>query len=98
MASPFRYRKKAKVDFFEAAEWYEQQNPGVGQEFADDFKKTLSKIIANPDTYRKVYLDYRRIQFDKFPYFIIYKLGKKMIYIFAVYHNKRNDSWKKRLH
>jgi plasmid stabilization system protein ParE len=97
MALQFRYRKKARIDFYEAADWYEEQSPGKGQNFADNFIKTLQKILANPDTYRKVYQECRRIQFDGFPCYVIYKVGKKVIYIIAVYHNKRNDTWKKRL-
>lgn len=97
MALQFRFRKKAKIDLTEALDWYEEQSPGKGQEFTEGFIKTLRKIQANPDTYRKVYQDYRRVQFDKFPYYLIYKVGKKVIYILAVYHNKRNDTWKKRV-
>lgn len=98
MALPFRYRKKARVDFYEAADWYEEQVDGKGQEFLDDFTKTLQKIQANPDTYRKVYQDCRRIQFNRFPYYVVYKVGIKAISILAVYHNKRNDTWKRRVH
>lgn len=98
MASPFRYHKKAKLEFFEAVEWYEDKSPSKGQDFSDDFINTLYKILANPDTYRKVYGDYRRVQFDKFPYHVIYKNRAKTIHVVAVFHNKRNDTWKKRVH
>jgi len=98
MALQFRYRKKARVDFYEAADWYEEQSSGKGQEFLDDFLKTLQKIRSNPDTYRKVYKNSRRIQFGKFPYYVIYTVGKKVIYVLAVYHNKRDDTWKKRVY
>lgn len=76
MALPFRYRKKATIDFYEAADWYEEQ-VGKGQEFLDDFIKTLQKIQANPDTYRKVYQDCRRIQFNRFPIMWFMRLVKK---------------------
>jgi plasmid stabilization system protein ParE len=98
MALKFQFRKRARVDLIEAADWYGQQNAEVGQNFVNDFNKTLAKIHANPETYRKVFLDYRKIQLDKFPYYIIYRLSKKVIYILAVYHNKRNDTWKNRIH
>lgn len=98
MASIFHYRKQAKEDFFQAFEWYEEKSPGKGADFAAQFSKTLYKIADNPETYRKVYKDYRKINFEKFPYYIIYRLRKKTIYILAIYHNKRDNTWKKRVH
>lgn len=98
MASPFRYHKEAKIEFFEAVTWYEEKSLGKGQDFADDFTNTLYKILANPETYRKVQGEYRRIHFDKFPYYVIYKQRPKTIHIIAIFHNKRNDTWKKRLY
>ena len=46
MASPFRYHKEAKAEFFEAVDWYEGKSLGKGQDFADDFTNTLYKILA----------------------------------------------------
>jgi plasmid stabilization system protein ParE len=97
MASRFQFRKQARIDLIEAADWYDQQNVEIGQNFVDDFTKTLAKIRANPETYRKVYADYRKIQLEKFPYYIIYRLGGKVIYLLAVFHNKRKYTWKKRI-
>ncbi len=97
MAGIFRYHKDARKDFLDAVAWYEEKNAGKGLEFANDFVGTLHKIAARSDTYRKVFKDFRKINFSTFPHYIIYQERKKTIYILAIYHNKRLKHWKKRV-
>ncbi len=97
MASLFRFHKEAQKEFFEAVQWYEEISSHKGQDFSDEFFSVLRRISANPETYRKVTGEYRRIPFERFPYYVIYKNRRKTIYIVAVFHSKRIDSWKKRV-
>ena len=97
MAGIFRYHKAARQDFMEAVAWYEEKSPGKGLDFANAFVNTLHKIAANPDIYRKVFKDFRKISMPDFPYYIIYKIRKKTIYILAIYHNKRQKYWEQRV-
>jgi plasmid stabilization system protein ParE len=96
MAGRFRYHKDARQDIFEAVDWYENRSQGLGAKFADDLVGTLHKIAARPDTYRKVFKDFRKIAFSAFPYYIISRLRRKTVFVLAIFHDKRLDIWKER--
>lgn len=97
MAGTFRYHSKARSELFEAITWYEERNPGKGMDFVSQVVESLKKIAARPETYRKVFGEFRRINVEGFPYYIIYRVRKKTIYILAIFHEKRLESWKDRI-
>jgi hypothetical protein len=36
-----------------AALWYEERQPGLGEDFLDEFERTLSRIVAEPERWGK---------------------------------------------
>lgn len=97
MAGKFRYHRDARLEFLDAVSWYEEKSQGKGLDFVNALVKTLHKIAARPDTYRKVFGEFRRINLEGFPYYIVYRIRKKTIFILAIYHEKRLESWKDRI-
>lgn len=43
----FRFLPEALTDLEEAAEWYEDQRPGLGAELLDDFDACIASAIEN---------------------------------------------------
>jgi hypothetical protein len=57
-----------------AALWYEERQPGLGDAFLDQFERTLRRIVAEPERWRKIRGDNRKLNFHCFPYAIVYSV------------------------
>ena len=78
--------------------WYEERQPGLGDAFLDQFERTLRRIVAEPERWRKIRGDNRKLNFDRFPYAIVYSVRADAIYIKAVMHlHRRPYYWKSRV-
>ena len=81
-----------------AALWYEERQPGLGDAFLDQFERTLRRIVAEPERWRKIRGDNRKLNFHRFPYAIGYSLRADAIYVRAVmYVRRRLFYWKGRV-
>ena len=102
--SQVRYRLEihpdALDDIEKAAEWYDQRQLGLGNEFARDVLHAIDALPLNPLLYR---LRHRRANvrwklIDTFPYRVVYQITGDVITVFAVLHSVRQERhWRKRL-
>lgn len=90
------FHPDAEQEYVEAFRWYEKQRPGLGYRFEEYIEKCLKKIVSHPEHYSIIKGQYREASTEIFPYAIVYKVNKrkKLIYISAVYHHKRNPDKK----
>ena len=80
-----------------AALWYEERQPGLGDAFLDQFERTLRRIVAEPERWRKIRGDNRKLNFQRFPYAIVYSVRADALYIKAVMHlHRRPFYWSHR--
>jgi hypothetical protein len=80
-----------------AARWYEERLPGLGDDFLDDFEKTLRRILAAPDRWHFIRGNNRKLNFDRFPYAVIYSSENDRLYVKAVMNLRRRPFyWKHR--
>ena len=80
-----------------AALWYEQRQPGLGDDFLDQFERTLRRIVAEPERWRKIRGDNCKLNFHRFPYAIVYSVRADALYIKAVMHlHRRPFYWSRR--
>ena len=97
MTLEIRLRDEATDDLAEASSWYEQQIPGLGDEFLTSVLAFLETIPDNPSRYPIVHKDVRRALMPRFPFGIFYGVEDKFILIYAVMHGSRNPSrWQER--
>jgi plasmid stabilization system protein ParE len=98
------YRLQIRPDAFRdiesAAEWYEQQESGLGSDFALAVLEAIDSLLVNPLHHRL--RDRRRnvrwLLTKRFPYKVVYKINKEQVEVFAVLHAARHDrQWKRRL-
>jgi len=81
-----------------AALWYDERQPGLGDDFLDEFERTLGRIVAEPERWHKIRGDNRKLNFHRFPYAIVYSVRENAIYIKAVKHlHRRPFYWKERV-
>jgi plasmid stabilization system protein ParE len=80
-----------------AALWYEDRQPGLGDAFVDEYERTLRRVVAEPERWRKVRGENRKLNFRRFPYAIVYSIRSEIIYIKAVMHlHRRPFYWRVR--
>jgi toxin ParE2 len=80
-----------------AALWYEARQPGLGEDFLDEFERTLSRVVAQPERWRKFRGENRKLNFHHFPYAIVYSVRAEELCIKAVMHlHRRPFYWSHR--
>lgn len=77
-------------DIADAAEWYESKQPGLGDQFLNDWESTVTYILSNPLAYSKKTKNFRQASLKTFPYSIVYEIIDHLIVIYAVINGKRH--------
>lgn len=90
----------AEQDIERAMDYYENKQKDLGKKYIFSIKSCLRLVIKNPFAFAKIFMEIRKANTKKFPYSLFYSINEvdKIIILFAVIHNSRNDvSWKNRL-
>ncbi|WP_437630477.1 type II toxin-antitoxin system RelE/ParE family toxin [Sorangium sp. So ce854] len=95
-------RPSAELDIREAAEWYEDEEAGLGGQFVAELRHIVSRIGELPSQFPGVGRGIRRALLRRFPYAIYFLLrgeaDARAAVILAVLHQRRSPSvWKKRV-
>ena len=80
---------EADAELEAAALWYQERQSGLGSDFLDEFERTLRRIVAEPERWRRIAGDNRKLNFHRFPYAIVYSMRVDTLYIKAVMHLHR---------
>ena len=78
----------------DAYKWYEEQKPGLGEEFLDELDGIYNKLSAHPEYFVKLKKNFRQAALKRFPFVIVYEIIKKGVVVFAVFHTSRNPKYK----
>ncbi len=96
MAFRLKFSTRALREIGEAKEWYEFQNPGLGEEFIAAMELQLKRLEQAPLLYAEVIPNVRRALLPRFPYGLFYTVRGNLIQILAVLHDVRNPNrWPK---
>ena len=91
------FLQEAKVEFYEAANYYEKKEKNLGKRFRDEVRVVCSAILEHPVIWRERLDGFRRVNLPVFPYYIAYFIRGDTILIAAVAHSSRHpDYWKHR--
>jgi plasmid stabilization system protein ParE len=82
---------EAKEELIAAALWYEDQRPGLGDEFVDAVDGVLNRIEEAPDSFPPEPFDgrARRGLVKRFPYAVVYVTDLAGVRVIAIMHLKR---------
>jgi plasmid stabilization system protein ParE len=92
MSRPTVFRRAARAEFDDAANWYDSRRTGLGAQFTAAVQKVLDRIAAQPDFYFKVYKDVREALVSVFPYCIYYQAEPKRVLVLSVFHTARDPA------
>jgi len=85
----------ALQEFSDAVDFYNNESPGLGFEFADEIFHTIDRIKSMPDAWQKLSMRTRRCITRRFPYGIVYEQRKDELIIVSIMHLRRNpEIWK----
>jgi hypothetical protein len=94
----FYFHPGAEAEFDMAVEYYEELQPGLGIEFAEEIYATITRIIQYPDAWSTLSKNSRRCLANRFPYGVVYQVKSRSLRIIAVAHlHRRPGYWKERL-
>lgn len=77
------------LEIEDAKEYYNLQNPTLGDTFKSDVKKTIENIKNFPNLYPNITNDLKRTLLHRFPYSIFYAITNDTILILSVAHQHR---------
>ena len=91
------FRPEAETDIEEAAIWYENQRPGLGDEFLDELRSLCKTISENPAIYPVVHRSTRRALIRRFPFGVYFRIEDEQVIVFAIIHGSRHPRrWRQR--
>jgi plasmid stabilization system protein ParE len=90
----FRVLAAAELEVIEAAVWYDEQRPNLGDEFLQQLADALHRIRTDPLLFARLeqlagHEDVRRCLLIRFPYLVIYRYRPEETLIVAVSHVRR---------
>ena len=92
------YLSIAETELGEAAEFYEQQEPGLGRVFLGAIRAAGERIRRDPQLWPYYDEPLRSYRVLPFPYRLLYREFPDRIQIVAVFHlSRRPRSWRDRL-
>jgi plasmid stabilization system protein ParE len=94
---PVILRPAANADIEDIFDWYEEQRPGLGDEFFAEVLATFKTISAHPTGFQLLKRNTRRALLHRFPYAIYFRVRQEFILVVACIHGRRNPRhWKSR--
>ena len=91
-------RPEAAADIEDAFQWYESQQPGLGEQFLAALRSMQELLLDHPESFPVLHRDTRRALIpQRFPYGLFYRIYGDTIVVVACMHAKRDPRrWQRR--
>ncbi|MBK8498861.1 MAG: type II toxin-antitoxin system RelE/ParE family toxin [Flavobacteriales bacterium] len=97
MSFRLEVRDRASNEFIEGYLLYENQRDGLGEEFHDEVQEHFAFLLQRPEGFAKWRGPFKKINLQRFPYIIVFRVVKSTVIIFSVFHSKRDPKgWGRR--
>jgi len=87
------FNELARDELNDAVDFYNLELSGLGNNFKEEIKKSINRILDYPTAWPTVTQYIRKYILHKFPYKILYSLEKDHIYIIAIAHQHRKPNY-----
>lgn len=87
------FHSLAKLELNEAAQYYENESPGLGQSFISEIERCTDEIVRHPDAGVVMRGSIRRRLVRRFPYGLLYRATASEVRVLAVMNLKRRPSY-----
>jgi plasmid stabilization system protein ParE len=89
----FDFHPEAREELRRAVQFYEQESPGLGREFAAEARVVIDHILDHPLSGARAEADTRRKLLLRFPYSVIYLIEPTRLRIIALMHQRREPGY-----
>jgi toxin ParE1/3/4 len=87
------FKPAARFELEEAVAWYDEQQIGLGREFASEVFAVLERAKANPELFGRVRGRARKIRLRRFSKYSVYFAVKDDAFaVLSVFHGARNPA------
>ena len=87
-----------KLNWRRKSKYYNEQQAGLGYDFAKEVAATIARILRYPEAWTKLSKRTRRCRTKRFPYGVVYQIRGDKILVVAVAHLRRKPSyWRERV-
>jgi plasmid stabilization system protein ParE len=94
----YEFLEPAQIELEEEVKYYNEQQAGLGYDFAKEVADTIARILRYPEAWTKLSKRTRRCRTKRFPYGVVYQTRGDKILIVAVGHLRREPSyWRNRV-
>lgn len=88
---------EARSEFEDAVEWYDAQQPGLGDRFEGEVHATFQRILKDPNRFKLVSRTIRQARVEVFDkYSVYFRVEPHFIGVVSVFHASRNPAELKR--
>jgi len=89
---------RAEWDVAQGYAWYQERQPGLGEEFLRSVDACLLSIRRNPEMHEFAHESYRRALLRRFPYAVFYEFVGNAVTVYSVFHCSQDPKkWRERL-
>ncbi len=97
MSLPLTFHPDVQGEIDDAYRWYEQQLPGLGDDFLVALEEVFNRLKQTPEAHAVIYRDVRRALPRRFPYGVYYRVHVDRVEVIAVQHSRRDPAhWQSR--
>jgi len=87
------FEHSAGRELQEAADFYDLEQQGLGDEFLDAVHEALGDLLEFPESCPVLLGDTRRLVLERFPYSILYWIDGDAIAVSAIAHQRRRPGY-----
>jgi plasmid stabilization system protein ParE len=86
------FRRAARLEFDDAAMWYEERRSGLGESFIAEIDRAIAVASADPQRFPIMHRDIRCVRVRRFPYSVFLRAESSRIVVLAVFHARRDPA------
>lgn len=90
MSLTLLWRDRAIHEAQDAYDWYEARSQGLGESLLLELDSHVISLVQRPTGYPKWRGPYKKLNLQRFPYIVVFRVVKSTVIIFSVFHNKRD--------
>jgi toxin ParE1/3/4 len=81
----------AEQDALDAAIWYEERQPGLGEEFLTEVDHAVRALRETALLHRIRFADVRRVPIHRFKFYgVYYVVHEQEVWVLAIFHGRRH--------
>lgn len=97
MVSRVAIHPKARTEISMALEYYHDISPELSADLHEKFQEAVLHIAAHYKLYQPIRGQYRKVNLERFPYKLVFRVkGDTMVIVALAHHKRKPGYWRKR--